>query len=149
MSPICLQAGVCLPRTIWRHKRARNGTHRRTNQGLETKGIAVSGERWPGAFARRIAERQNVMALSLSAECLVRKGDSWPIPGPDPEGCADEARRSGRTSRRWEVTCASNKTGESRECQQSNRPGVWRALFPRASDEELEKPIPYPALSGQ
>src|SRR5271169_2102713 len=127
MSPVCLQTGLCLRMTIWRPKKEQSATHRRTNQGFETKGIAVSGERWPGAFARRIAERQNVMVLSLSAECLLRKGDSWPIPRPDPEGCAGEARRSGRASRRWQVTCARDKTGESRECQQANRPGVRRA----------------------
>src|ERR1019366_7200861 len=147
MSPVCLRMEVYLRLTTWRHKKGQNDPERRKNQGFETQGIAVSRERWPGAFARRIGERQNVVALSVSAACHLRKGNSWPIPRPDPEGCAGEARRSGRASRRWQVTCARDKTGESRECQQSDRPGVWRALFPRASGEELEKPSPYPALS--
>src|SRR6266542_3993851 len=141
--------GIMLPITSWRHTKGQNGTHRRSNQGFEAKGIAVSGERRLGALAGRVAERQDVLAVLLSLQRCRRKSDSRPIPGSDSEGGKGKARCSGRASRRWQVTRAGDQEGESRKCQQCNGPGVRQALFPRAGGEELEEPGPYPALPRQ
>src|SRR5271157_2915520 len=148
MSPACLQTWICLQNGPGDIGKGQNGTHRRRNPGLEAKGRAVHGERWPGTFAGRTAERQDVLALSVLLGWQIRQGESRPLSRSDPESGTGEARRAGRASGRGQI---SRRGSEAKACgteQQSHRQRVWGAVLHRASGKELERSEEYSALSG-